>query len=279
MPTAKVNGVDIYYEETGEGFPLIFSHEFAGTYKSWEPQVRFFSRRYRVITYNQRGFPPSGVPERASAYSQDILVEDLYQLLRHLGIGQAYVGGCSMGGNVALNFGLVHPETARALIIVATGAGTTGRDAFEPRLEQTARQIEAEGWEVLAEFYAKEPNRVQLGRKDPRGYREFIDDLAAHSDKGSVHLIKEVILKRPPLIALEDRMRQCKVPTLIIIGDEDEMCIDPALIMKKNMPGAGLLVLPQTGHAVNLEDPDIFNRAVLDFLTAVEAGKWVVRRI
>ncbi len=277
MPTAEVNGVELYYEETGEGFPLVFSHEFAGTYRSWEPQVRFFSRRYRVITYNQRGFPPSGVPEQASAYSQDILVEDLHQLLRHLDVKQAYVAGCSMGGNVVVNFGLAHPEMCRGLIILATGAGTTGRDTFEPRMREFAKQIEAEGWKSIAERYAMEPNRVQLRRKAPRGWREFVDDLAAHSDLASVHLIREVIIKRPPLSALEDRLNRLKIPALVVVGDEDQMCIDPALIMKRSMPGAGLLVLPQSGHAVNLEDPDIFNRAVLDFLTAVEAGKWVVR--
>jgi len=277
MPTAKVNGVNLYYEVTGKGFPLVLSHEFAGTCKSWEPQVRFFSRRYQVITYNHRGFPPSEVPEGASAYSQDILVADLYQLLCHLDIKQAYVGGCSMGGSIALGFAISHPEMTKALIIVATGAGTTERETFVPKLEGHAQQIETEGWKVVAERYAHEPNRIQLLCKDPRGWREFVDDLAAHSDKGSVLLIREVILKRPPISALESKLKQFKVPTLVMIGDEDEMCIDPALIMKKCMPGAGLLVLPQSGHVINLEEPDIFNRTVLDFLTAVEEGKWVVR--
>jgi len=277
MPRAKVNGVNLYYEVTGDGFPLVLSHEFAGTYKSWEPQVRFFSRRYQVITYNHRGFPPSDVPEQASAYSQDILVEDLYQLLRYLGINEAYVGGCSMGGNIALNFGIAHPEMTRALILVATGAGTTGRDMFVPKLEGMAQQVEKVGWKVLAEQYANDPNRIQLKRKDPRGWREFADDLAAHSDEGSARLIREVIIKRPPVSDLEAELKQLKIPTLIMVGDEDEMCIDPALIMKKHLPGAGLLVLPRSGHAINLEEPDIFNRALLDFLTAVESGKWVVR--
>lgn len=276
MPTAKVNGVNIFYEVTGEGFPLVFSHEFAGTYKSWEPQVRFFSRRYQVITYNHRGFPPSDVPSKASDYSQDILIEDLYQLLRHLGINEAYIAGCSMGGNVVLNFGIAHPEMARALIIVASGAGTAGRETFVPKLEGMAQQIEKAGWKALAEQYAQDPNRIQLGRKDSRSQQEFIDELAAHSNEGSVHLIREVIIKRPPVSELEAKLKKLRVPALIMIGDEDEMCIDPALIMKKHMPGAGLLVLPQSGHAINLEEPDIFNRALLDFLTAVESGKWVV---
>jgi pimeloyl-ACP methyl ester carboxylesterase len=276
MPTAKLNGINIYYEVTGEGFPLVFSHEFGGTYESWEPQVRFFSRRYRVITYNHRGFPPSDVPSKASDYSQDILIEDLYQLLRHLGINEAYICGCSMGGNVVLNFGIAHPEMARALIMVASGAGTTGRDILVPKLEGMAQQIEKVGWKVLAGQYAQDPNRTQLGRKDQRSQQEFIKGLAAHSNEGSAHLIREVIIKRPPVSALEAKLKKLKIPALIMIGDEDEMCIDPALLMKKYMPGAGLLVLPQSGHATNLEEPDIFNRALLDFLTAVEAGKWVV---
>lgn len=277
MPRAMVNGVNLYYEVTGDGFPLVLSHEFAGTCQSWESQVRFFSRRYQVITYNQRGFPPSDVPQKASGYSQDILVEDLYQLLSYLSIKQAYVGGCSMGGNVALNFGIAHPEMTRALIIVAGGAGTTGRDTFVPSLEETARQLEAGGWKVLAEQYAQGPNRIQYKRKDPRGWQDFVDELAAHSNEGSIHLIREVIIKRPPVSELEAELKKLKTPALIMIGDEDEWCIDPALIMKKHMPGAGLLVLPQSGHVINLEEPDVFNRALLDFLTAVESGKWVVR--
>jgi pimeloyl-ACP methyl ester carboxylesterase len=277
MPVVAINGVRLYYETTGDGYPLILSHEFAGTLKSWEPQVRFFSRRYQVVTYNHRGFPPSDVPETAAAYSQEILVEDLYQLLCYLGIQQAYVGGLSMGGNVALNFGIAHPEMTKALVIAATGAGTTGRKNFEFRLGGLARQIESEGWKVVAERYAREPNRVQLLRKDPRGWREFIDDLAAHSDKGSVLLIRETILKRPPISALESKLQGLAVPTLVMIGDEDDMCVDPALIMKQHIPGAGLVVFPQTGHAINLEEPDLFNRSVLDFLTAVESGKWATR--
>ena len=277
MPRAMVNGVNLYYEVTGEGFPLVLSHEFAGTCKSWEPQVRFFSRRYQVITYNQRGFPPSDVPQKASDYSQDILIEDLYQLLRYLGIKQAYVGGCSMGGNVALNFGIAHPEMTRALIMVASGAGTTGRDTLVPSLEDLARQLEAAGWKTMAEQYAQGPSRIQYKRKDPHGWQEFVDDLAAHSNEGSIHLINEVIIKRPLVSELEAELKKLKIPALIMIGDEDEWCIDPALIMKKHMPGAGLLVFPQSGHVINLEEPATFNQALLDFLTAVESEKWVVR--
>jgi len=274
MPTALVNGVNLYYEVTGKGFPLVWSHEFGGSFKSWDPQVKFFSRHYQVITYNHRGFPPSGVPEEEMAYSQELLVNDLHQLLRHLGIQQAYVGGLSMGGSVALNFGLAHPDMAKALIVAATGAGTTERENFRSKLEDLARQLETEGWKTVAERYAREPNRVQLLRKDPKSGQEFCEELASHSDTGSVLTIKGFILKRPTIFALESKLQQFKVPTLIMVGDEDAMCIEPALFMKQKIPRAGLVVFPQAGHAINLEEPDNFNRAVLDFLTSVETGSW-----
>ncbi len=153
MPIASVNGVELYYEDTGQGFPLVWSHEFGGDYRSWEPQVRYFARRYRVVTYNHRGYPPSGVPKEPDAYSQEHLVADLHQLLRHLGIRQAHVGGCSMGANIALNFGLVHPEMAKSLVIVGCGSGTVNREQFLRAQLGTADALEREG--ILVRHFNK----------------------------------------------------------------------------------------------------------------------------
>ncbi len=139
MPIARVNGVELYYEETGSGFPLVWSHEFAGDYRSWEPQVRYFSRRYRIITYNYRGYPPSSVPTAPEAYRNEILVEDLAALLRFLGIARAHIGGLSMGGNVALNFGITHPEMSERLVIAGCGSGTVGRETYLADSEARAR--------------------------------------------------------------------------------------------------------------------------------------------
>lgn len=278
MPTAKVNGVNLYYEVTGEGFPLVLSHEFGGGYRSWDAQVKFFSRRYRVITYNHRGFPPSEVPEDPAAYSQEELVEDLHQLLGHLDIQQAYIGGLSLGGNVALNFGIAHPEMASALVVAATGSGSTDRERFEAELEQVARRFQAQGVEAAARAYTKGPTRVQLLRKDPQGWQEFYDGFITHSATGSAHTLRGVILRRPTIFALQPKLQQLGVPTLIMTGDEDDPCVEPAIFMKRNIPGSGLVVFPQSGHAINLEEPELFNRAVLDFLTSVEAGQWAVRQ-
>ena len=277
MPTARVNGMNLYYEVTGDGFPLVLSHEFAGAHESWESQVRFFARRYQVITYNARGYPPSDVPDDPEAYSQDHAVEDLFALLSNLGIRQAHIVGLSMGGNVALNLGLTHPEMARSLVIAATGSGTTDRDRFRQQGEEVARRIEAEGMETMAEVYATGPTRVQFKRKDPRGWEEFRRQLEGHSARGMANTFRGVILRRPTIFALEDRLRTLEPPALIVTGDEDEPCIEPAVFMKRHIPRSGLVVFPQCGHTINLEEPDLFNRTVLDFLTAVEAGRWARR--
>ena len=277
MPKFTANGVNIYYEVTGEGYPLVWSHEFGGSYESWETQVRFFTRRYRVITYAARGWPPSDVPSDSEAYSQEHVVNDLYLLLRHLGIDQAHIGGLSMGGSVTLNFGIAHPEMARSLIVAAAGSGTANREEFLANGKILCERLASEGMEAVANDYARSDNRLQLLRKDPQGWEEFHRLLASHSALGSALTFGGFVMKRPTIYALEDKLRGLQVPTLIMTGDEDEPCIEPAIFMKRNIPKSGLSVFPQSGHAINLEEPDLFNRTVLDFLTAVEAGRWLGR--
>jgi len=274
LPTAFVNGVNLYYEVTGKGFPLVWCHEFAGSFKSWDAQVKFFSRHYKVITYNARGYPPSDVPTEPSAYSQEHSVEDLYQLLRHLGIRQAYVGGLSMGANIALNFGIAHPDVAKALIIAGRGAAITDRKSWESRIKNLARRIENEGMKATADYYTRGPTRRQLIRKDQKSWQEFYEEFASHSAIGSALTLRGVIFARQTISGLESKLRQLAVPTLIMVGDEDEPRVGPALWMKRYIPRSGLAVFPQTGHTINLEEPDLFNRVVLHFLTSVEAGSW-----
>ena len=274
MPTFSANGVSIYYEVTGQGYPLVWSHEFGGSYESWETQVRYFTRRYRVITYAARGWPPSDVPSDPEAYTQEHVVNDLYLLLRHLGIDQAHIGGLSMGGSVALNFGIAHPEMARSLIVAAAGSGTTNREEFLANGQALCDRLISQGMAAVAGEYGMTDNRIQLLRKDPQGWEEFHRLLASHSALGSALTFRGFVMNRPTIFALEDKLRGLQVPTLIMIGDEDEPCIEPAIFMKRNIPRSGLAVFPQSGHAINLEEPDLFNRTVLDFLTAVEADRW-----
>jgi pimeloyl-ACP methyl ester carboxylesterase len=279
MPTARVNGINIFYEEAGEGTPLIFVHEFAGEAKSWHLQMRFFARRYRCIAFNARGYPPSDVPSDPKAYSQDLAAADIVGLLDALGIAKAHICGLSMGGYAVLHFGLRWPERALSLVIAGAGYGSVPGETekFRRDVAETADRFERDGMKAVAEFYTKGPTRVQFMDKDPAGWQEFYDMFCAQSAQGHALTMRGVQMTRTSIYDLENGMKGLTVPTLIMTGDEDEPCLDPALFMKRKIPSAGLVIMPKAGHTINLEDPDGFNRAVLDFLTAVDAGRWAMR--
>lgn len=277
MPHATTDdNVRLYYEETGNGFPVIFVHEFAGDYRSWEPQVRYFCRRYRCITFNARGYPPSEVPEDVSYYSQDHATADIDAVLRHLDISLAHVVGLSMGSFATLHFGLRYAQKARSLVIAGCGSGAepSKRTQFQEEAEATAELYEREGSAVAAARHAQGPNRVRFRQKDPRGWAELVRMMGEHSAKGCALTLRGVQKQRPSLWDLTDPMRKLTVPTLIIAGDEDEPCLEPSLLLKRTLPAAGLWVVPNTGHTVNLEEPEAFNHALSEFLAAVECGRW-----
>jgi pimeloyl-ACP methyl ester carboxylesterase len=279
MPLASVNGIQLYYEAHGQGVPLVFVHEFAGEARSWAPQLGFFARRYRAIAYNARGYPPSDVPADVGAYSQQQAVEDIRGLLDALGIAKAHVCGLSMGGYATLHFGLGYPERALSLVVAGCGYGSvmTDREAFRKDAELTAQRFEQEGMAAAADLYSRGPTRVQFIDKDPRGWQEFHDLLAQGSATGHALTLRGVQMTRPSVLSLGDRLEKLEVPTLIVTGDEDDPCLEPGLFMKRKIPTAGLVVIPKSGHTINLEEPEAFNRAVLDFLTAVDQGRWTRR--
>jgi pimeloyl-ACP methyl ester carboxylesterase len=277
MPHAAVNGIELYYEETGTGFPVVFCHEFAGDYRSWDPQVRAFDRLYRCVTYSHRGYPPSSVPSEPDAYSQDFLISDLHALVLQLRLEKAHFVGFSMGGNVVLNFALRYPELCRSISVVGTGAGTTNRERFVEDIDTVVGLIRSRGIGAFAEKYSEGPTRQPYKRKDPHGWAVFRSQLAEHSAEGQAHTMQGVMLQRPTIFSLESALRGLRVPALIAIGDEDEPCVDVAAFLKRVLPSAGLLVLPQSGHAINLEEPSLFNAAVLDFWRMVEAERWPQR--
>ena len=273
------DGVKLYFEETSGGTPVIFVHEFAGSLRSWEPQVRHFARRYRCITFNARGVPPSDVPEAVSKYSQQRACDDVKAVLDALRIDRAHVVGLSMGGFAALHFGLNYPERARSLLVAGCGYGAEKDQRAKVRKEAAdmAAKIEADGMEKFAAAYVQGPTRVQFENKDPRGFAEFKRMLSEHSAKGAAHTLLGVLKERPSLYDLEDRLRKLTVPTLVLTGDEDQPCVSPSIFLKRVIPSAGLLVIPNSGHTINLEEPDAFNAALADFLAQVDAGRWPLR--
>ena len=265
--------------EAGSGSAIVFVHEFATDYRGWEPQMRYFSRRYRCVAFNARGYPPSDVPEDPEAYSQQIAVDDIARVMRHLGIGTAHIVGLSMGGNAALQFGLDHAEMALSLVVAGGGYGSIAENTEQFRADARgmAERYETEGSKAVAGFYAQSPSRVQYRDKDPRGWAEFRAILEQHDAKGAALTMRGVQARRPSFWEFEDRLRQMTVPMLVVSGDEDDWCLDASLYLKRTAPSAALWVLPKTGHTINLEEPDPFNRGLQDFFDTVDAGRWINR--
>ena len=277
MPTIVTDdGVALYAQSTGAGLPLLFIHEFAGDHRSWEPQVRFFCHAYRCVTYAARGYPPSSVPEDPAAYSQERAVADAVAVLDGLGIDRAHVVGLSMGGFTALHLALRHPGRVVCAVVAGAGYGAEPERAAAFRTEclATAAAFETEGAQQVAQRYAVGPARVQFQNKNPRGWAEFAAALAGHSSLGSALTMRGVQAARPSLYDLRDDLAKLAAPVLLVIGDEDEGCLEPALMLKRTIPTAGLVILPRTGHTANLEEPGAFNAAVDRFLAAVARGAW-----
>lgn len=276
MPYVKTNGVKLYYEESGSGTPILFVHEFAGDYRSWEPQMRFFSRRYRCITYNARGYPPSDVPKPVSQYSQAIHVDDAAGVLTELKIKKAHIVGCSMGGYAAIHFAIRYGKLALSSTAIGAGFGSDPdkREQFLRDTEAQSKRFDDMGMPNAVKDYKVGPSRVQYLNRDPRGFAEFASQFESHSALGSANTLRGVQAHRPSIYSLEKGLSKCRVPMLIVSGDEDDNCLEPGIFIKRVCPTANLLVVPATGHAVNLEEPDLFNNALLDFIGAVDTKAW-----
>src|SRR5882762_6662224 len=234
------DGVQLYYEETGSGIPLLFVHQFAGDWRSWEPQVRHFSRRYRCIAYNARGYPPSDVPQEVERYSQARARDDIRCVLDALGIQRAHIVGLSMGAFATLHFGMAYGYRALSLTIAGCG-------------------------------YGAHPAQHQKFQEDSRALAKLM------LEQGMAHTMLGYQARRPSLYKLIDEMARIDVPALIVAGDEDEGSLEASLLMKRTIPTAALAVLPKSGHVLNMEEPAVFNRLLEDFFHQVEAGRWTPR--
>ena len=273
------DGERLHVQITGGGHPIVFVHEFGGDQRSWEPQVRFFSRRYKCITYNARGYPPSSVPESVDRFTQQRAVDDLRDVMNHLDIAKAHVVGLSMGGFAALHFGIQFPQRASSLVVASTGYGAekANEEMFKRVSHEIADQFENKGAEDFSKIYALSASRIPFLVKDRRGWEDFRDVLGDRSSKGSALTMRGVQADRPSLFDMEDQIRNIESPVLIIVGDEDDHCLQSSLFLKRTIPASGLLVMPKTGHTCNLEEPDFFNRSVAEFLSMTDAGQWLPR--
>jgi len=276
MPYASSTGVRLYYEVAGKGVPIVFVHEFSGDLRSWEAQMRYFSRRYRCVAFNARGYPPSDVPAAVSKYSHTLATDDIANLMRRLGIGRAHVIGCSMGAYSTLQFGLRYPRRVLSLTAVGAGAGADpARHAeFLKTSAASARRFEEGGLAAAMRPYRNAANRIQLESKDPRAWREFFKRFSERSAVGHANTIRGVQMRRPALQGMGSRLAGLEAPLLVVVGDEDESSLDTGLFLKRVCLPARLAIVASTGHVVNVEEPDYFNRITGDFLNLVDSGRW-----
>jgi len=276
MPYASSHGVRLYYEEAGKGVPIVFVHEFSGDLRSWEPQMRHFSRRYRCVAFNARGYPPSEVPASPSKYAHAIATDDIVSVMRRLGIAKAHIIGCSMGAYATLQFGLRYPRRALSLTAIGAGAGSdpSKRAQFLRNRAAMERLFREQGMKAAASILQRAPHRVQLEIKNPRGAREFWKHFVEGSALGHALTLRGIQSRRPTLYSLGDRFARMKVPTHIVVGDEDDGALGPGLFIKRVCLAARLTVVRATGHLVSVEEPDFFNRITEDFLNLVDSGRW-----
>src|SRR5688572_9391312 len=251
MSRATVNGVEIDYEDGGQGPAVLLSHGYSATGRMWAPQRAVLEPSYRLITWDMRGHGQTDSPTDPAQYSEALTVEDMRGLLAYLGVERAVIGGLSLGGTMSLAFHRRHPEMVRALVICDSGPGYRNDEAragWNKRAHERAADLEARGLAALTS-----------------SSREMQEAMRHHrSAQGLAHAARGMLAQEGA--AIIDSLPTIRVPTLIILGDRDTPFIAPCEYMAKKIPGARLEVIKDAGHSSNLDQPEAFNRVLLDFL-------------
>ncbi|HVA15995.1 MAG TPA: alpha/beta hydrolase [Stellaceae bacterium] len=275
MPQAKAaDGTSLYYESQGRGPAIVFVHELAGTCHSFDLQVAALKPRFRCITFNARGYPPSDVPPAAESYSQDIAAEDIGAVLDAAGENDAHVMGVSMGSAAALQFALAHPVRVRSAILCSIGSGSDAKpDEYIANMEAMAARVEKNGMDQVRENFTASPARLKLKEKSPAEYAKFLAEIEKFSVLGLTNTMRGVQQRRPPLYAHKDKIAAMRIPTLVVLGGVDQGCDRPSHFLAETLPGARLEILANTGHGVNLEEPDRVNHMIAEFVGTVEARR------
>jgi pimeloyl-ACP methyl ester carboxylesterase len=254
MTTARINGITIQYDVSGSGPAVLLTHGFSSTGRAWADQHRALGERYRVISWDMRGHGETESPDDPAQYSHDLTVADMHGLLRHLGVARAVIGGLSLGGTMSLAFYRRHPEMVRALVICDSGPGYRNADAraeWNRRAETRAADLETRGLDAL-----------QGGSRDMREAARL-----HRSAQGIAHAARGMLAQRDAGII--DSLPEIRVPTLVIVGDQDAPFIAPCQYMATKVPGAQLEVIKDAGHSSNLDQPEAFNRVLRGFLDAL----------
>lgn len=274
---AEINGTTLYYEVAGAGHPFVLAHGHLLDRRSWDDQFASFAQRYKVMRYDQRGFGDSGLIVKGEKYSDR---QDLYDLMKFLGIESAYLMGVSGGGALAIDFTLEHPEMVDALIPVTAGVSgfrpsedlmkkhpnvtrlyASLNDAFEKHDIARAVEISLELWTDgpgrLPE-QASPDVRKRVREMTTRNWERPDDEIQAENPP---------LPLEPPAIG---RLAKIEVPTLIILGALDGP--NPLDQLVTEIPGARKVIMAETAHHPFLEKPGEFNQIVLDFLGSLKSS-------
>ena len=254
MAKARVNGIEIDYQDTGRGRPMLLTHGHLSSRTAWDGQHRAFADRYRVISWDIRGHGQTVSPDDPAQYSLELTIADVRALLGHLGIGRAVIGGLSLGGYLSVAFALAHPEMVEALVICDSGPGYRNAEAraqWNERAFARAAELEANGLATL----------------ESRG-REVRESRARHrSALALAHATRGILAQQGSTVI--DGLPSIRFPTLVIVGDQDTPFLAPCEYMAKKIPGARLETIVGAGHSSNLDQPEAFNRVLVDFLDSL----------
>jgi pimeloyl-ACP methyl ester carboxylesterase len=252
VPLFNRDGVNLYYETHGDGSPVVLTPGFSGTTRMWKPQIAPLSAASRLILWDKRGHGQSDSPDAPEDYSQEIVVDDLAALLDHLGVQRAVIGGLSLGGYTAMRFFAKYPSRTRALILADTGPGYRNPDRMKEWTDgraQVADMLEQKG---LEGYFSSQEGDL--------GYTSATD--IPHRSATGLANVARYVMKDPPLVPAES----ITVPSLVIVGERDTPFLAASEYMASRIPGARYALIPNAGHAANLDNPEAFNKAVLDFL-------------
>ncbi len=258
------DGVRIYFEEHGQGQPVALAYGIGGNAGMWQSNVAALAARHRLILWEPRGHARSDSPEDPAKVTFGHWVLDLHDLLGHLGIERAVVGGLSLGGGIATRFTLTHPGRVSALIVVDSSSAA-GLPLTVENIVMRARSIEVTlkgGMDAMAEFaIASNPNVAGRLRLDPSARQEIFDYYRMLTPIGYANALRALL----QMDYITDRLGEIAVPTLLVCGDEDPS-LGPMREMEKRIPGARFVLLSPAGHFANRDQPEAFDRAVLEFL-------------
>lgn len=254
MSSALLNGININYEVCGSGPALVLTHGYGATGEMWRPQMDALSDRCQIVAWDMRGHGQTDSPDAQEAYSHESTVQDLRELLLHLGHSRAVLGGLSLGGYISLLFYLTYPEMVSGLILCDTGPGYRKQEAraeWNQMAHERARALEERGFAALSD--SPEVRRAAGSHRSPAGLAMAARGILAQKDSRVI-----------------DSLPDIAVPTLVIVGENDQPFLPATKYMSDKVPGAQLVVIPNAGHAANLDNPTVFNDAVGSFLATLE---------